>query len=219
MSISTITVGSNSISLVATPSSPGLRSVEFTMKDTVATVVSPFTGQVQAMQWPGADMWGGTFTLPPLTQSEAASWIAFLMELRGMANAFQMGDPLYTQPLGTPSGTPVVNNLLSGTNGNPAMSQTLTTSGWTPSTNGLLLPGDYIQIGYRLHRVLDQVNSDSSGNNTVEIWPSLREQPANDSTVVTSNTQGLFRLATNSRKVSFDITRLTSLSILFQEYR
>lgn len=219
MSISTITVEGNSVSLVATPTYPGVRSVDFTVKDSTATVPSPFTGQVQVQQWPGADMLSGTFTLPPMSQVNAAAWVAFLMELRGMANAFMIGDPMFITPMGTPSGTPVVNNTLSGTNGNPVMSQTLTMGGWTASRSGLLLPGDYIQVGVRLHRVLDEVNSDASGNATVNIWPTLRGQPTNGTSIITENAQGLFRLATNSRKFSFDVTRLTHVSFPIQEYR
>lgn len=218
MSLSTITLAGNSVSLIAMPTSPGPRSIDFTIKDAVSTVASEFTGQVQAQQWPGAEMWAGTFALPGMTRAQASNWIAFLMQLRGMANAFQLGDPLNATPLGTPSGTPVVNNSLAA-NGNVAMSQTLTTSGWTASTSGLLLPGDYIQVGYRLYRVLDDVTSDGSGNNTVGIWPSLRETPTNGATIITSNTQGLFRLAMNERKFSFDVTLLTHMSFSFQEYR
>lgn len=217
MSTQTISVGGNNVTLVALPSFPGFRSLDFKVKEAVGAVVSPFTGQVQTQQWPGAEMWSGTATLPELTRTSASTWIAFLMELRGMTNAFQLGDPMAITPLGIPSGTPVVNNSLN--NGNPAMSQSLGTSGWTANASGLLLPGDYIQIGYRLHRVLDQVNADSSGNATISIWPSLRELPVSSAAVVTENTQGLFRLASNERAYSFDITRLTRLSFTFQEYR
>jgi hypothetical protein len=213
MSVSTISVGGSNVTLVALPSYPGPRSVEFNVKDTVATMLSPFTGQVQTQQWPGADMLSGTFTLPGMTKAQAATWVAFLMQLRGMTRVFQIGDPMYQTPTGTPSGTPVAGA------GNLAMSQSLITTGWTASRSGLLLPGDYIQIGYRLHRVLDTVNSDSSGNATFEIWPSLREVVPTSTSIVTSNTKGLFRLAGNDRKFSFDITQLTHMSIAFQEYR
>ena len=216
MSISVITVGSNSVNLVAMPASPGLRSVQFDFSDAVGVVPSPFTGQIQTQQWPGADMLRGTMTLPPLTQAQADEWIAFLMELRGMANAFQIGDPLKQTPRGTPSGTPVVNGSLSG---NPAMAQSIDTSGWTASASNLLLTGDWIQVGYRLYRVLEPVNADASGNATIPIWPSLREVPTADETIITSATTGLFRLATNKRTWSSDITRTTSISFQIQEYR
>lgn len=217
MSTTTISIGGNNVTLVALPTFPGARSIEFHAKEAVGTVVSPFTGQVQTQQWPGAEMWSGTLTMPPLEQALADNWIAFLMELRGMTNAFQLGDPLKQTPRGTPSGTPVVNNSLN--NGNLAMSQALGTSGWTASATNLLLPGDYIQVGYRLYRVLDAVNADGSGNAMISIWPSLREVPTNSANVITSNTQGLFRLASNDRAYSFDITKLTHISFPFQEFR
>jgi hypothetical protein len=213
MSVGTITVAGNPVTLVAMPAYPGARSVEFNVQDATATVVSPFTGQTQAQRWPGADMLSGTFTLPPMARADAANWIAFLMQLRGMAFAFQIGDPLNPTPLGAPSGSPVV------AAGNLAMSDTLATSGWTPSTVGLLLPGDWIQFGYRMHRVLDIVTSDSGGLATFQVWPALREIPATSAPVITTNPKGLFRLSTNARKFSFDITRLTHMSFPFQEYR
>lgn len=217
MSITVITVGGNSVNLVAAPSSPGPKSVQFTVSDAVGSVTSPFTGQVQTQQWPGADMLRGTVTLPPMTQADADIWISFLMELRGMANAFQMGDPMKATPRGTPSGSPVVNNSVP--RGNIAGSQQLGTNGWTASATNLLLPGDYIQVGYRLHRVLDVVDADSGGNATISIWPSLRETSTNAEMLITTGAQGLFRLATNQRTWSADQTLLTSVSFQIQEYR
>jgi hypothetical protein len=145
----------NSASIVALPTSPCLRSVEFSMTDAVALVSSPFTGQTQAQQWPGADSWSGTVTLPPLTREQADNWISFLMELRGMANCFLIGDPMKRTPRGHVRGVPVVDMTTTGTN--LAGTQTLYTRGWQANAFGLLLPGDYLQVGYRLHRVLDRV--------------------------------------------------------------
>jgi hypothetical protein len=223
MSTSIIQVGGSNVTLVAMPTSPGLRAVEFKMEDGVAEVASVFTGQIQTQEWPGAEKWTGTLTLPPLQRADAANWIAFLLQLRGIANAFQVGDPMWTAPLGQPLGSqPVANNGLNS--GNPAMSKMLGTSGWTPSTTGLLLPGDYIQVDYRLYRVLDSVDSDQSGAAVISIWPSLREVPTNATSIITGandgpQPKGLFRLATNQRGFSFDITQLTHLSIPIMEWR
>lgn len=181
------------------------REVEFTMEDAVATVTSVFTGQVQAQQWPGADMWRGTITQPPMNQANTDNLIAYLMELRGMANALQIGDPMKTQPRGTGS--------ISGTNSATAAagSQTLTITG---AGAGALLAGDYIQIGYRLHRVLG-----STGSGAVGIWPSLREALVGGEPQTAFNTVGLFRLASNQRKWSSDYTRMSRISFQIQEYR
>src|ERR1700722_6980418 len=141
MSTSTITVGGNTVTLVSVPTKPERRMVEWNFSDAVATVSSPFTGQVQAQQWPGADMLAGTMTMPILTQSQADDWISFLMQCRGMLNVFQLGDPLKTVPAGSVAGTPLIDNSVSG--GNAAMSQTLGTKGWTASAAGVLLRGDW----------------------------------------------------------------------------
>lgn len=175
MSTSTITVAGQSVTLVSFPTAAGPKAVEWSLDDSVGMVRSVFTGQAQAQKWPGADLLSGTVTLAPRSQVEADDWIAFLMQLRGMANAFQLADPLQPKPRGSLSGLPVVDN--SG-GANLAGSELLATKGWTANAQGVLLRGDWIQLGYRLHRVLDNVDADGSGNATFPIWPTLREQPA-----------------------------------------
>jgi hypothetical protein len=215
MSTSTITLNGNSVTLVATPSISGAASVEFSISDAVSIVSSPYTLQTQAQAWIGADMWSGTVTLPPLSQTQADVWISALMECRGMMNAVQIGDPMKARPRGNPSGTPTCPSTPVDTFGSPS----LHTVGWVSGKVGLLLPGDYLQVGYRLHRVLDIVNSDSSGNATINVWPSLREVPAASAPIILNNSMGLFRLATNKRTWSSDATRLTRLSVPLMEYR
>lgn len=60
---------------------------------------------------------------------------------------------------------------------------------------------DYIQLGTgansRIYRVLNNINTDASGNATLDIWPRLRRSPTDGDAVIVSNTKGVFRLATN----------------------
>lgn len=217
MPISTITVGGKSVSVVTLPSTPALREVQFTYHDAVAVSPRSFTGQMQAQVWPGADMWSGTLTLPPLTQAQADQWEAALLQLRGMAYAFQLGDPRKLVPRGNPVGSPAVDNTQNG--GNPAMSQAIGIKGFTPSATGVLLRGDYLQADYRMYRVLDDVNADGSGKAVIPIWPSLREVPTNNFAIATSNCMALLRLAENDRNVTADFTKHTKLSFKFMEWR
>ena len=181
--MSTLQIGFNgqTITLVSLPTTPERREVQFDMNDAVSLVASIFTGQSQAQQWPGADMLSGTMTLPPLTQAQADDWIAFLMQCRGMANAFLLGDPLQLFPRGSGSGNPFVDNTQN--NGNGAGSQFLGTKGWTANARGVLLRGDWFATNWRLYRALDDVNADSSGKALIPIWPSIREQPTQDGTL------------------------------------
>lgn len=180
MSQNSITLGGQTVTVVSVPTSPGIRAVQFSPFDAVSNVRSVFTGQTQAQQWPGADLFSGTLTLPSLSQAQADDWISFLMQCRGRANAFMVGDPAKKSPRGSGSGTPFVDNNQNG--GNPAGSQWLGTKGWTANAQGVLRRGDWIQVGWRLYRVLDDINADGYGNALLPIWPSLREQPTNDGT-------------------------------------
>ena len=217
MPISVITVGTQSVNVVTLPIAPALRSVEFKWHDSIAVSPRSFTGQMQRQAWPGADMWMGTFTLPPLTIAQADVWEAALLQLRGVQNAFQLGDPRKKTPRGSVAGSPAVDNTQN--NGNPAMSQALGTKNWAPGAVGVLLAGDYLMAGFRMYRVLDDVTADSSGNAVIPIWPSLREQPTSGLNIATSNCVALLCLAENDRSSSADYTRLTKLSFQFMEYR
>ena len=218
MTTSLITLGGNTVTLVAAPSVLTAKEVQFTTSDQVSTVVSPFTQQTQTQIWPGADSWSVTVTLPPMKREKASAWIGALMELRGMANAMQLGDPDRQHPCGRAPGVPVANTS-GGTGYNAAGTTTLYTRGWVASQARILLPGDNLQIGYRLHTVTSAVSSDADGNAAISIWPSLREVPADGEAIILDKPMGLFRLAKNDRKWTTSLGRVTSLSFDLIEYR
>ena len=204
----------NSWNIIAIPSSPAWKQLDFTAHDSVGMTQSPFTMQSQTQYWAGGDFWKVNASLPSMSNANADAWVAFLLECRGQLNVFQLGDTSKTKPSGRPQGTPVV----SGTN--TATSTMLNTRGWKASTNRLLMPRDYIQIGYRLYNVISApVNSDSSGNATITIWPSLREQVTDGTAITTTNCKGLFRLASNDREYTFRETKTVGLSFHALEAR
>jgi hypothetical protein len=208
----------NGTSIISSPDSSCFESVEFSMSNANASVVSPFTGQTQVQQWVGADSWSGTMTLPPLNVKEANVWSSFLMQCRGMANCFYLSDPMRQAPTGCIDGdsNPVVDLSFGAL---VAGSQSLYIRGLKPNTFGLLLPGDNIQIGNRLHRVLFPANSDSNGKCSFQIAPSLREAPTDGEAVIVKNAAGLFRLATNKITWSADVSFLSRMSFAVIEYR
>jgi len=212
----TITVGGNTYNLVAMPATPGFVDIELGISDAIAVVTSPFTRQEQTQGWPGGDFWDGSITLPPMMRAQAWPWEGFMAELRGRLQVFQCGDPRAATPLGRALGAPVVSN--SGSNNLP-MTWVLKTTGWQASRFDLLLPGDQFQVGYRLHRVCERVNSDASGNATIIVSPSLRETPANAAPLILNAPKGLFRLTSNRRAIQASRTRLTTFSLKLQEVK
>lgn len=211
-----ITINNQSYNLVTLPTSVVPSQIEIVMNDSVATVESPFTKQLQTQSWPGADWWSGSMTLPPMNREQSAPWEAFLGELRGQLNVFQAPDWRCLHPLGNVIGSaPVVDS----TSPNASMTTTLGTSGWRKNTARVLLPGDRFQIGYRYHMVCETVNSDANGNAQITIWPSLREQPTAGTALVVNSPKALFRLASNRRSLQASPQRLTTLSLQLLEVR
>jgi len=187
--------GWNQVALPVSPPAPA--SIEWSAQDIVGETVNPFTGQQQTYHW-GAAWLEASVMYPPMPDSQVRAWIGFLMGLQGVANVFQMGDPLGKTPRGSALGAPVV----AGSN---QTGFTLTTTGWVGDQSRVLASGDWIQIGLRLYRMTADAAADHDGNATLAIWPNLRESPNQGSpplidTITTHNTKGLFRLKGNIRK-------------------
>jgi hypothetical protein len=175
------------------PAAPGFRAVKITRNSVVAATASPFTGAQTIQTHPG-EIWTAALTLPKMKRAAAGPWRGFLLALNGMQGTFLLGDPTEAAPLGSAAGTPVVDGA--GQTG-----KVLATRGWTASQSGVLLAGDRIQIGSgltaRLYEIAADASADGAGLASLDIWPRLRESPADGAGVVTANAQGLFRLTGN----------------------
>lgn len=198
--------------IIAVPNSPGLKQIELGMNDTVAMSTSPWTGQAQA-QWFPNDAWDGQITLPLMNIDQIGAWEAWLSELRGMKNVFPLGNPLRAMPRGrvNHASSPFTNGVSS------AMATSLALKGFAANQVRLLLPGDHLQVGYRLHRVLNVVNSDGFGQANVDIWPIVREDIPDNTAVIFLNPKGLFRLAENRRSVTQTETRMGGVTVKIME--
>lgn len=185
------------------------KRVRFLESVAVGVVRSPFTYQTQ-VQKHGGESWGLEVDLPNLTKEDADVFNAWLASLRGQYGTFTFGDPDGAIPRGTALGDPVVD-------GANQLGDTIATTGWSVSQTGALLQGDWIQIGTRLHKVLADVDSDGSGDASIEIFPSLLRSPTNGSSIIVRNTMGLWRLASNVQSGwEVDLSKIYNIS--FQAY-
>lgn len=180
---------------LALPTASGLASISFSGKSTVSMSESPFTGQQQVQSF-YKQQWLASVELPPLKRPEAEKWITFLLSLNGKQGTFLMGDPSGAMPRGIATGSPLLNGA-HNTNVN-----SLVTDGWTATQTGILLAGDYIQIGTgsasRLHKVLEDVNSDAGGNATFDVWPSTRVAYSDNAVLIVQDCKTMFRLNENT---------------------
>lgn len=186
---------------LAFPTAVGLQNVTFRARNAVAYSMSPFTFAGQAQSYLG-QMWEADITVAPLAlREDADEWTAFLLALKGQSGTFTMGDPNATGTRGSAStfpGSPVI-SAQSGS--------TITVTGATFGVGTYLLAGDYVQFGSgstaTLHKVLQDASPDGSGTVELDIWPSLRTPRSG--AMVTSNTVGRWRLASNDVGWTADI--------------
>lgn len=148
---------------------------------------SPFTGQTQVYGFQN-ELWIADAAFPVMQRADAEAWGCFLLKLRGPYGTFAMGDPAAKTARGFVSGIPKVNGAAT------QFGTTLATKGWTPSITNILRAGDFIQISTALYKNLSDANSDGSGNVTLDIFPILRESYADNTTIITSEAKGLWRL-------------------------
>ena len=185
---------------VSFPASIGFANLNIRARTVVGVNASPFTGQQQVYKHQG-QWWEAEVSLPPMKRADAEQVIAFLLKMNGQYGTFLLGDKANPSTRGVGTGTPLVN-------GASQTGDELITDGWTTSTTGILKAGDWIQLGAasttRLYKVLDDVNSDGSGNATINIFPNLRSSPDDNAALTVSNTQGLWRLVSNETQYSID---------------
>lgn len=172
------------------PTNPGPVRVEFTAVNSVGENRSPWTYQTQVQEHAGKS-WAAEITLPLMKREQAEEWIAFLLACNGKLGTFLLGDPAAKLPRGNAVGVPLVDGA------HAAQASELATKGWAVSLTGVLLKGDLIQVGQRLYKVLEDVNSDGSGEATFEVWPNFREPIVNNEPIIVTEAKGLFRLADN----------------------
>ena len=191
------------------PTNVGFASASMTAKSVVGVSRSPFTGAQQVQKHQG-QWWEFQASLPPMTRATAEEWIAFLLSLNGMQGSFLLGDPLGTTARGIATGTPLVK-------GASQTGNSLITDGWTASQTGILKAGDYFQLGNstssKLYKVLNDANSDGSGDATFDIWPNINTAVSDDTALTVASAKGLFRLAANEMR--WDLQQAQKYGIAF----
>jgi hypothetical protein len=175
----------------------GVARINLVARNTIGVSSSPFTYAQQVYKHQG-QRWEADITLPPMKRADAEVWISFFMKLYGPYGTFLLGDPNGATARGTASsspGTPVVN-------GASQTGNELAIDGLPTSETGYLKAGDYVQIGTgtsaQLYKVLDDVDTNSSGEATLQIWPDLRSSPSDGAAVVVASAKGHFRLSTST---------------------
>lgn len=194
------------------PTTIGIGEIELRANNVVGVSQSPFTYKQQVVQHQG-QRWEASVSIPPVRKDLAEEWIAFLISLKGPVGTFYLGDP----NMATPRGAVGSSDTITLASGASAGDETVDLNKGSSAVSGFLLPGDYIQIDTdadrTLHKVLNTVDLDASGNGTADIWPHVRGTVAQGTTVVHQSATGKFRLT--SGLTSWSINNASTYGISF----
>ena len=184
------------------PDYTSFRSMSLVAKNVVGISQSPFTKQQKIYQWGIGQCWECDIVLKPMKRADAEAWNAFFLKLKGQVGTFYLSpDPLGRTARGSASstpGTPIVNGATSANSSSVDITNADTTA------TGYLLAGDYITIGTQLFKVLVDVNTNGSGEATLDIFPTIRTALSGSESVTVADAQGVFRLATNEQSWNVD---------------
>ena len=118
-----------------------------------------------------------TLSYPPLTRSDFAPLMAFIMKQRNRKEDFTVTFPTFLNAQGNETGTLLVNGEHS------VADTTIAIDGFGADGAGRLKAGDFIKFAHdKVYMIVEDVTS-SSNSATVTIEPPLREALADDSAV------------------------------------
>lgn len=179
---------------ISLPTSVSFRSLTIFAKGVRGRNRNTFSLKEQIYEYDGA-MWGLSVQYPPLKIAEAKEIMAFLLACNFGSRTFLAGDPNAATPKGTATGTPLVM-------GASQTGYSLITDGWTAGVTNILRAGDFFRIGNNLFMNLTDVNSNGSGQATLDIFPNIgttiRPSPSDNAPITTASPKGLFRLDTDT---------------------
>tara|TARA_X000001388_G_scaffold21448_1_gene14459 strand:+ start:1052 stop:1675 length:624 start_codon:yes stop_codon:yes gene_type:complete len=191
------------------PTTPGFTTSEWQIIRQVSMTQSPFTMAQQVAEFQGS-VWSTIVTLPPMKRSQAGVWQAFFMQLHGKNGTFLIGDPDGKTLIGSLTNTIQVN----GDHSVGAFDVVI--DGADVSTT-IFKAGDYVQFGSgassKLHMIISDVTSDSSGNATLPIEPPLKSSLSDDASIVTSSTKAVMRM--NSNELGWSASKISLYGISF----
>lgn len=170
------------------PTSPGFTDVQIDLLRVTALSQSPYSLSQQAYEHPGA-MWEANVSLPPMSRAQAGAWQAFIVSLHGRRGTFLMGKAAETSIRGTAS-TVLANGSAS------ARATSMTVDGM--GSGGTLKAGDYFEIASHLYMTAADVTANGSGQATLTFEPGLRNDVADNTSLVLTNPQGTWRLTADN---------------------
>ena len=176
------------------PTTPEFRSINFASEQKTLTSTTD-SGKMFSTQVDG-QRFKFSATYPPMSRSDFAPVIAFIMKQRSQKETFQISLPDIKNAKGNVSGTVLVKNAHS------AGDTTITVDAMT----GTLKAGDLVKFAgdTKVYMVVSDVTADGSNEATLTIEPPLRSAISDNASVTYDGVEFTVRLTNDLQQFSTD---------------
>jgi hypothetical protein len=176
------------------PTSPEFRSMNFSSEQKTKTSTTD-SGKIFSTQVDG-QKFKFSATYPPMSRSDFAPVLAFIMKQRTQKETFQISLPDLKNAKGNVSGSVLVKNAHS------AGDTTITVDAMT----GTLKAGDFVKFAgdTKVYMVVSDVTADGSNEATLTIEPPLRSAISDNASVTYDGVEFTVRLTNDLQQFSTD---------------
>ena len=176
------------------PTSPEFRSINFSSEQKTKTSTTD-SGKIFSTQVDG-QKFKFSATYPPMSRSDFAPVLAFIMKQRSQKETFQISLPDLKNAKGNVSGSVLVKNAHS------AGDTTITVDAMT----GTLKAGDFVKFAgdTKVYMVVSDVTADGSNEATLTIEPPLRSAISDNASVTYDGVEFTVRLTNDLQQFSTD---------------
>ena len=176
------------------PTSPEFRSMNFSSEQKTKTSTTD-SGKIFSTQVDG-QKFKFSATYPPMSRSDFAPVLAFIMKQRSQKETFQISLPDLKNAKGNVSGSVLVKNA------HTAGDTTITVDAMT----GTLKAGDFVKFAgdTKVYMVVSDVTADGSNEATLTIEPPLRSAISDNASVTYDGVEFTVRLTNDLQQFSTD---------------
>ena len=176
------------------PTSPEFRSINFSSEQKTKTSMTD-SGKIFSTQVDG-QKFKFSATYPPMSRSDFAPVLAFIMKQRTQKETFQISLPDLKNAKGNVSGSVLVKNA------HTAGDTTITVDAMT----GTLKAGDFVKFAgdTKVYMVVSDVTADGSNEATLTIEPPLRSAISDNASVTYDGVEFTVRLTNDLQQFSTD---------------
>ncbi len=174
------------------PTSPEFRSINFSSEQKTKTSMTD-SGKIFSTQVDG-QKFKFSATYPPMSRSDFAPVLAFIMKQRTQKETFQIALPDLKNAKGNVSGSVLVKNA------HTAGDTTITVDAMT----GTLKAGDFVKFAgdTKVYMVVSDVTADGSNEATLTIEPPLRSAISDNASVTYDGVEFTVRLTNDLQQFS-----------------